>query len=89
MKFFTPPVSFIEVFHSTILLHRKKLNIFTYSIWIGNLDWCKCGHCKNEARDIDCLYCREVDAMLIASVKIPEREGSISLSSFYGRLPDY
>ena len=27
--------------------------------------------------------------MLIASAKIPEREGSISPSSFYGQLPDY
>ena len=27
--------------------------------------------------------------MLIASTKIPEREGSISPSSFYGQLPDY
>ena len=26
-------------------------------IRIGNLDWCKCGHCKNETRGIDCL-CR-------------------------------
>ena len=27
--------------------------------------------------------------MLIASDKIPEREGSISPSGFYGQLPDY
>ena len=27
--------------------------------------------------------------MLIASVKIPEHEGSILFSSFYGQLPDY
>ena len=27
--------------------------------------------------------------LLIASAKIPEREGSISPSSFYGELPDY
>ena len=41
-----------EVFRSTILHHRKKLNIFTpqmpiyymitYSIRIGTVDWCKC-----------------------------------------------
>ena len=49
----------------------------------------KCGYCKNEAREIDCLCFREVDAILIASAKIPEREGSISLSSFYGYLSDY
>ena len=27
--------------------------------------------------------------MFIALAKIPEREGSISQSSFYGQLPDY
>ena len=27
--------------------------------------------------------------LLIASAKIPELEGSISPSSFYGKLPDY
>ena len=49
----------------------------------------KCGYCNNEARDIDCICCSELDAMLIASAKIPEREGSISPPSFYGRQPDY
>ena len=24
----------------------------------------KCGHCNNEARDIDCICCRELDVML-------------------------
>ena len=24
----------------------------------------KCGHCNNEAKEIDCLCCRELDAML-------------------------
>ena len=42
----------------------------------------KCGHCKNEAREIDCLCYREVDVMLIASAKTLELEGSISLSNF-------
>ena len=46
----------------------------------------KCGHCKNEAKEIDRLCCRELDAMLIASAKIPEREKRISTSSFYGQL---
>ena len=53
-------------------------------IRIVNLDWCKCGHCKNKARKIDYLCCREVDAMLIASAKIPECKGSISPCSYYG-----
>ena len=49
----------------------------------------KCGHYKNEAREIDCLCCREVDAMLIASAKILEYEDIFSPSSFYEHLPDY
>ena len=43
----------------------------------------KCRHCSNKARYIDCICCRELDAMLIASAKIPDYEGSISPSSFY------
>ena len=53
-------------------------------IRIRNLDWSKCGRCKNEAGKIDCLYCREVDAMLIALAKISEHEGTISRYSFDG-----
>ena len=49
----------------------------------------KCGHCNNKARDIGCIWCRELDAMLMASAKNPEHEGSISSFSFYGRLPGY
>ena len=49
-------------------------------ISIGNLNWYKCRYCKKEARQIDCLCCREVDAMLIASAKIPERGVSKSPS---------
>lgn len=30
---------------------------------VGHLDWCKCGHCKIETREIDCLCCKEVDAL--------------------------
>ena len=47
------------------------------------------GYCNNEARDIDCICCRELGAMLIASAKIPEHEGRVSPSSFFGHLPDY
>ena len=49
----------------------------------------KCRHCNDDARDKDCICCRELDAMLIASFKFPEREGSISPTRFYERLPDY
>ena len=41
------------------------------------------------AREIDFLCLREVNAMLIVSPKIQEREGRIWPSSFYGQLPDY
>ena len=33
------------------------------NIRIGNVDWCKCGYCKKEVREIDCLCCRELDAI--------------------------
>ena len=49
----------------------------------------KSGYCNNEARDIDCICCRELDAMLIASAKISDGEGRTSPSSFYEHLPDY
>ena len=42
------------------------------NIRIGNLNWCKCVHCQNEAREINCRCCREVESMLIALAKIPE-----------------
>ena len=46
----------------------------------------KCRYCKNKETEIECLCCREVDAMLIASAKIPECEGSIPSSSYYWHL---
>ena len=75
--------------------HQKQTNHIHSSpadllhVRIRNLDRCKCVHCKIEARGIDCLCCREVVAMLIASTKIPEQQGIIPPSSFYGQLPDY
>ena len=36
-----------------------------------------------------CLKSMADEALLIASAKISEREGSISPSTFYGQLPDY
>ena len=55
---------------------RKKQNIFMLQlpillrIRIGNLNCCKCGNCKNEARETDCLCCREteLDAMRVTYV---------------------
>ena len=55
----------------------------------GNLDRCICEHCKNEARETDCLHCRGVDAMLTVLAKISEYEESMLPSSYYGQLPDY
>ena len=49
----------------------------------------ECAHCKNEVTERVCLCCREVDAMLNASAKILECEGSMSSFSFYGDPPDY
>ena len=49
----------------------------------------KSGYCNNEARDIDCICCRELDAMLIASAKISDGKGRTSPSSFHEHLPDY
>ena len=30
---------------------------------VGNLEWCKCGECNIEKREIDCLCCQEIDAL--------------------------
>ena len=82
-----------EVFCSTIEKNETcsclSYLFITYSIRIGNPDWCKCGYCKNKAKERDCLCCREVNAMLIASTKISECKGSISSCSFYGHLLNY
>ena len=67
-------------------IHASAANLL--HIRIGNLGWCKCRRCKNKAREIDCLWWREVSALLIASAKIPEREESISPCRFYEWLPD-
>ena len=33
------------------------------NVRFGNLDWCKCGNCLVEKREIDCLCCFEVHAL--------------------------
>ena len=35
----------------------------------------KCGHFNNEARDIDCIYCRELDALLYCFGQNPRARG--------------
>ena len=83
------PVKFANFLRETFLQNTSGGYYSNYTnasavnllhIRTGNLDWCKCGHCKNEAREIGCLSYRQVDERLIASAKIP---GSISPSSFY------
>ena len=71
------PVNFAKILRTPFLQNNSERLLL------------KCGHYKNEAREIDCLCCREVDAMLLPSAKILECEGSISLFNFYGDLPDY
>ena len=38
----------------TKYIHTLAANLL--HIRIGSLDWCKSGHCKNEAREIHCLF---------------------------------
>ena len=51
--------------------HEKETEHFYSSaivllhIRTGNLNWCKCGHCKNEATEIDCLCCKNVMQCLL------------------------
>ena len=72
MKSFAPPL----FNHFRLSLNRKKTCNENYEketkhiyasaadllhMRIENLNWCKCGHCKNKTRKIDCLCCREVE----------------------------
>ena len=73
---------------------RKKPNIFTlqlpiYYILEQEISIGASANIAKTKQEKYSLCCREVDTMLIASAKIPEREGSILLSSFYGQLHDY
>ena len=56
--------------------HEKEINIFTHQLpiyysRIGNFNWCKCGHCKNEARVIDCLVVESRMQCLLFWLKSP------------------
>ena len=92
MKTFVPP--FFNLFSLSLnrkrVVMRKKQSHASAAdllhIRIGNLNCCKCGHCKNKARGIDCLCCREieVDAMLIILAKIPQCKRSILPPVFMG-----
>ena len=67
-------------------IHASGANLL--NIRMGNFDWCKCRHSKSEVREIGCLCCREVDAILITLSKILEQEESILQSNFYWQLPN-
>ena len=64
MKAFGPP--FFNHFRSVnrkkcLVMTAMRKKTFTLQLpigknRIGNLKWCKCGHYKNEATEIDCLW---------------------------------
>ena len=68
------PVNFAKIFRNTFFTEQLRTTTS------------ESGYCNNKARDIDC---RQLDAILIASAKIPEHEGRISPPSFYEHLPDH
>ena len=63
MKCFTPDMFEPEKDDvSSISSSESKTNL-EKSSRVGNLEWCKCGECNIEKREIDCLCCQEVDAL--------------------------
>ena len=51
-----------EVEHEDENDSESKTNL-EKSSRVGNLQWCTCGECNIEKRDIDCLCCQEIDAL--------------------------
>ena len=47
MKAFAPPFPTVE---RKLTYSQFSCRFITCSIRIGNLDWYKCGHCKNQVR---------------------------------------
>ena len=45
----------------------QKENIFLVNHWenirVGKIEWYTCKNCRAESQEIDCLCCREVDAI--------------------------
>ena len=82
-----------EVYRSTSLHHRKKLNTLTFQVSSYYIQYQNRKSQLMQMRDIAkpkrekqiVFFCGEVDAMLIALAKIPEGEESILTSSFYWR----
>ena len=72
---------------SCLIKLQASNNVF-YRTTPNNFFW-NADIAKTKQKKIDCLGCREVDLMLIASAKFSEREKSMSPSRFYGHLPDY
>ena len=50
------PVNFAKFLKTPSLQHYGRLLL-------------KCGYCKNEAREIDCLCCKKLDASLLLRLK--------------------
>ena len=42
---------------NTFLINHRE------NIRVGKIEWCTCKNCRVESREIDCLCCREVDAI--------------------------
>ena len=81
LKSFAPP--FFN--YLSLNLNRKKRGIMSHEkSWLAQMETL-----EKEVREIDCICCRQVHAMLIASAKILGCEGSISQAGFYRHLPDY
>ena len=45
----------------------QKENVFLINHWenlrVRKIEWCTCKNCTDESREIDCLCCREVNAI--------------------------
>ena len=77
----THPVATFETKHTHVsaadLLHIR----------IGNFDWCKWGHCKNEAREIDCLCCRRWMQCLLVRLNSRSAREASRHAAFMGNCP--
>ena len=70
------PDQTFEAESSTQEVQSPAAAVASESARVGNLDWCVCSKCKQMAREIDCLCCKEVDA--IAESKFEGTYGHIN-----------
>ena len=67
----------------------KHIHASAADLWqirIGNINWCKCEHCKNEPREVNCPWCREVQCLLLRLKSWSAREASCH-PAFMGNCP--